>query len=398
MKEQVIRILKMVQEGRLSPEDAYELMDAFVDFGEGEPKEGAKEETASEDATESASKESKEKAESFSALLDMIEKVRREIAESVQWQDVAEQIRSAATKGVGAVKATVDRISKGGVHWFGPVETRSTELPLEVPAGKRLRIERTHGDVIVTGGAAIGQMKATVTVRGADMQDARSKAERWTPVIEESDGVVLLKQSTDTLREDVEISVPAGVEVEVHAESGQVRVRGTEAPVRVTALAGDVSVENVSGRVAVVSHAGDVRIAHVKDAEVEIENRSGDVSLSDVHGSFSIRSAAGGVKCSEVTVQSGAIETVRGDVLLQLVKPFDGALTIRTVSGNVLADIDGASDCRVALSSVSGAVNTSISLEDLAHTRERITGRLGEGKGCLEISTVSGAVNLHLND
>jgi len=400
VKEQIIRILKMVQEGRLSPEDAYELMDAFVNFGEVREKEDATSENAQEPGGEEAASAStsNERAESFSALLDLVEKVRREIAESVQWQDVAEQIRSAAQKGVGAVRATVERIGKGGVHWFGPVETRATELPLDVPTGKRLRIERTNGDVLITGGAAIGQLKATVTVRGSDMEDARSKAERWTPVIEESDGTILLKQGPDSLREDIEISVPSGVEVEVVAESGQVRVRGTGASVRITAFAGDVNVEGAAGRVQVVSHAGDVRLAHVQNAEIEIENRSGDVTLNDVQGSIAIRSASGAVKCTDVTLTAGAIETVRGDVILQLSHPFDGALTIRTVSGNVLADIDGESDCRVALSSVSGSVNTSLALEDLAHSRERITGRLGEGKGSLEISTVAGAVNLHLND
>ena len=403
MKDQVVRILRMVQEGRLSPEDAFDLMDAFIDF-EGSTREaprdsGDKEGAAQSERVEGAKSEDVDgKAESFRTLLDMIEKVRREISESIHWHDVAEQVRDAAQKGVKTLKGTVERIGKGGLHWFGPLETKTIEMPLRIRPGVTLKVERFHGDVRVVGGSAETKLTATATVRGSTQEDARRKASDWTPVVEEAEECVSLKQSPGTLSEDVEICVPAGVVVEIKADSGDVTVKETMASVSITALAGDVVVQRAKGRVEVHSHAGDVNLARVEGGDVEIENRAGDVSLHEVSGNVKIRSAAGNVKATEMKPTTANIETVSGHVMVDIAEPISTDVVIRSVSGDILVDVDARSDCRVALSSVSGSVNTSISLQALAHSRERITGRMGEGTGSVEVSTVSGAVNLHPRD
>lgn len=400
MRDQVIRILKMVQEGRLSPEDAFDLMDAFIDF-EGSSREVSHEaETASSSASSGGAKASSNngKAESFRTLLDMIEKVRREISESIHWHDVAEQVREAAQKGVDALKGTVERIGKGGLHWFGPVETKTVEMPLSIKPGTTLKVERFHGDVKILGGAAEPKLTATVTVRGLTQEDAQTKAANWTPVVEEAEGYVSLKQSANSVSEDIELLVPEGVAVEVRADSGDVLIKETRAGVLVQALAGDVVVDHAKGRVDVHSHAGDVHLTHIEGADVEIENRAGDVSLHEVSGNIKVRSAAGDIKATEMHPTTANIETVSGNVMMDVVEPVSGDIVVRSVSGDVLLDIDSQSDCRVALSSVSGTVNTSIALEEITHSRERITGRLGSGTGSVEVSTVSGAVNLHLRD
>lgn len=399
MKEQVLRILKMVQEGRLSPEDAFDLMDAFIAFDSASrdaPPHATEEEAGGRPSDHKA--ESNGKAESFRALLDMMEKIRREISESIHWHDVAEQVREAAQKGVDALKGTVERIGKGGLHWFGPIETKTVEMPLNIKPGKTLKIERFHGDVKVIGGPQEAKVTATVSVRGANQEDARTKAATWTPIIEEADDFVSLKQSPESLSEDLELFVPGGVSVEIKAESGDVTVKGTHGDVSVKALAGDIVVEGAKGRVEVMSHAGEVTLSRIDGSEVEVENRAGNVFLHEVSGNVKVRSAAGDIKATDLKPTTANLETVSGNVMVDIAEPVSTDVVIRSVSGDVLLDIDSRSDCRVALSSVSGAVNTSIALEEIAHSRERITGRMGEGTGTVEVSTVSGAVNLHLRD
>jgi hypothetical protein len=399
MKEQVLRILKMVQEGRLSPEDAFDLMDAFIDFDSSSREEPAQDGGEEAKGRQSDAKPgSNGKAESFRALLDMMEAIRREISESIHWHDVAQQVREAAEKGVEALKGTVERIGKGGLHWFGPIETKTVEMPLNIKPGKTLKVERFHGDVKVIGGRQEPKVTATVSVRGASQKDARTKAAAWTPIIEEADDFVLLKQSPESLSEDLELLVPEGVSVEIKAESGDVTVKGTQSDVRVKALAGDIVVEGARGRVEVMSHAGEVTLSRIEGSEVEIENRAGSVFLHEVSGNVKVRSAAGDIKATDLKPKTANLETVSGNVMVDIVEPVSTDVVIRSVAGDVLLDIDSRSDCRVALSSVSGAVNTSIALEEIAHSRERITGRMGEGTGSVEVSTVSGAVNLHLRD
>lgn len=399
MKEQVLRILKMVQEGRLSPEDAFDLMDAFIAFDSASrdaPPHAAEEEAEGQPSDSKA--ESNGKAESFRALLDMMEKIRREISESIHWHDVAEQVREAAQKGVDALKGTVERIGKGGLHWFGPIETKTVEIPLNIKPGMKLEVERLHGDVKVVGGSHDPKVIATVSVRGANQEDARTKAADWTPVIEEAEDFLSLKQSPGSLSEDLEIFIPEGVSVAIKAESGDVTVKGTHGNVWVKALAGDIVVEGARGRVEIMSHAGDVTLKRIEGGEIEIENRTGSVFLHEVSGNVKVRSAAGDIKATDLKPTTANLETVSGSVMVDIAEPVSTDVVIRSVSGDVLLDIDSRSDCRVALSSVSGPVNTSIALEEIAHSRERITGRMGEGTGSVEVSTVAGAVNLHLRD
>ena len=199
MKDQVIRILKMVQEGRLSPEDAYDLMDAFTNF------------EASERAHAAPPPPPSSSEEPFRKFIDSVEKMTKEAVGSVDWSKVAEQVKVATKKGVVGLRESVDQISKGDFKfpWFGPSETKTVELPLNIAPGKTLKLERTNGDVRVKGGYSEAKLIATAKVRGKDKDDARIKADAWTPVVEESDGSVTIRQSADSMEEDIEVQVPS---------------------------------------------------------------------------------------------------------------------------------------------------------------------------------------------
>ncbi|MDQ2986837.1 MAG: hypothetical protein M3R13_08985, partial [Armatimonadota bacterium] len=184
MKEQVLRIIRMVEEGRISPEDAYDLMDAFIDFEASEASNGATTSSTPPPPPPPPGRSD----EPFKKFVDSVEKMTKETIGGVDWNKVAGQVKTATKKGVEQLRESVDQISKGEfkMPWFGPSETRTVELPLQIEAGKTLRLERTHGDVKIIGGEAVGSLRATVTVRGKDREDAAEKAEQWTPVIEES--------------------------------------------------------------------------------------------------------------------------------------------------------------------------------------------------------------------
>ncbi|MCH8273521.1 MAG: DUF4097 family beta strand repeat protein [Armatimonadetes bacterium] len=397
MKEQVLRILKMVEEGRLSPGDALELIDAFMNFETAEADETEAE--GREDAPQAEQKAAGKKAEDpFRRLLDSIEQLTKDAVKSVNWTDVAGQVRQAAERGVETLRGSVEQISKGEFKWFGPRETATVELPLKVEAGNTLRLEVTNGDVKVTGGAAEGKLTAKATLRGKSRDDVMEKAKSWTPVIEEHDGSVTLKQSPDAVEEDLEIEVPAGVHLDIRAERGDIRIERTEAGVRLTARAGDVVVDGVKGTVEIESQAGDVKLSRAEGGAIEIENKSGDIWLSDVSGTIQVRSANGDVRGKELAGKTISVETVNGDVDLDLKEPVDGTLNVRTVSGDVLLDLASGSNCRVSLSSLSGSVRSSMPLEDEKVSQERVTGRLGKGEGTLDVSAVSGNISLSLRD
>lgn len=387
MKEQVLRILRMVQEGRLTPEDAYDLMDAFTNF------EAAEQRTAPPPPPPSTSDDP------FKKFVDSVEKMTKEAVGSVDWSRVAEQVRTATQKGVVALRESVDQISKGDfkLKWFGPSETKTVELPLAIGAGKTIRLERSRGNVSVKGGYSEGKLIATAKVRGKDREDAQSKADAWTPVIEENDGSLTIRQSSDALEEDLELQVPEGVNLDVRVESGDFRSKETRGSLRLETKSGDADVSDLTGNVEIMSYAGDVEVKNADASLIEIENKSGDITLAVSKGNFMIRSSSGDVTCKEVSGNTLSVETVSGDIDMDVSDAFN-ALNVRTVSGDVLIDLPSNVNCRASLSSLNGTVSSRIDLNDEKETEQRITGVIGAGDGTLDASAVSGDVRLSWRD
>ncbi|MBA3727370.1 MAG: DUF4097 family beta strand repeat protein, partial [Armatimonadetes bacterium] len=344
MKDQVLRILRMVQEGRLSPEDAFDLMDAFTNFDH--------DQAATPPPPPPGAKEKPKQEEPFRKFVDSIEKMTKEAIGGVDWSSVATQVRSATKKGVDTLRDSVDHLSKGNYKfpWFGPYETKTVELPLSISPGKTIRLERTSGDVKVLGGFSEPKLIATAKLRGTDKDDAHNKAEAWTPVIEENDGSVTIRQSADALEEDLELQVPSGIDLDIRIQSGDVKVRDTKGSLRLDAKSGDIEAQDLTGSVEIISYAGDVQIRQSDASLIEVENKSGDVALINTKGNIVIRSASGDVRCKEVSAAAISVESVSGDIDLDVAEPIAGALNARTVSGDILIDIASGSNCRVSLS------------------------------------------------
>lgn len=393
MKEQVLRIMRMVEEGRISPDDAYDLMDAFVDFEASEASNGAT--TSPPPPPPPTGGE-----EPFKKFVDSVEKMTKETIGGVDWNKVAGQVKTATKKGVEHLRESVDQISKGEfkMPWFGPSETRTVELPLHIEAGKTLRLERTHGDVKVIGGEAVGSLTATVTVRGHNREDAAEKAEMWTPVIEESSSGLVLRQGVGAMEEDIEVRIPKGVHLDVRIESGDMVCRDTYGTLRVDSRSGDLDAADLEGTVEVISAQGDVKLRNARGARVDIENKSGDILLTNIDGSISVRSSNGDVRLKDVAGSAISVETVSGDIDLDMKEPTDGTVNARTVSGDVLIDLASGSNARVMLASLSGSVSSRIELDDEQRTEERVTGRIGSGDGTVDASAVSGDVRLSWRD
>ncbi len=394
MKEEIRRIMKLVEEGKLSADDAAELIDAF----ESAPAE----EDAAEpgDSTESKETDDQAKKDPFAAVVEAIEKIGKEVSTSVNWSEIAAQIKEGTKKGVEAIKHAAEQ-AKSGRGWtlFGIAEKKEVELPLDVPAGKILRIENGSGDVKVYGGATSGVLIARATIRGKDADDAKSRAETYTPVIEESDHFVLIRQpDVGGLHVDLEVRISGTSSVEVRCESGDIHVDGTGGGCRIDGRSGDVRLTGLDGAVELDTVSGDVYIADSKATSLDLEGKSGDIRIERVKGNFNIRTSAGDVSLREVSGRTISVEAVSGSVHLDVDEPVDGTINIRTVNGNSRVGIPDGSNCRVALSTLRGGVHTELFLKDEARHENRITGVLGDGAGTVDISAVNGDVMLALHD
>ncbi|HWD40594.1 MAG TPA: DUF4097 family beta strand repeat-containing protein [Fimbriimonas sp.] len=331
-------------------------------------------------------------------MIESIERLTKESVESVNWQEVAQHARENAKKGFEAVKAGLGDLSKGKVHlhWLTNQEVKEITLPLS-GTGRLLKIENPCGDVKVVGGFDAGSITARAKFRGATLEEAKEKAREYTLIVEESDSVWLIRQPDVTgLSVDLEIQLPGSGPVEVMVESGDVQVFDTKGSGRVSSKSGNIQLRGLSGQVDVSAESGNVVLEDLTSPSVTVESKSGNVNGVRVRGSLNVRAASGDVIATETSGRLIKLETVSGNITLDIDEAVSGTVDVRTVSGNASVSVPEESDCRVSLSTLRGCVASNVSLSDEAKTENRLTGRLGDGSGRLDVSAVTGNVTLDL--
>jgi len=382
MKEEIARIMKLVQDGKLSPEDAAELIDAM--------KEGVAE---SAQTTEAGTAEAKKTGAGIKGLADAIENLGKNISESENWQEVGRQIKESVKKGLEHAKVQIEHVKKTG--FFGAAETKDVELPLPTLEGKVLKVEGYSGDIVITGGQVEGKVSAHALVRASDPEDAKKKLEEYMLIIEESDHSVIIKQpSISGLSVDLAVSVAGKVAVESRTHSGDICILDTGMSARVSSHSGDIHIRNVEGMVEVNLNSGDVTLEDSKSSDINIENRTGDVTLRRTEGNVNVRTASGDVRLMSCQGGTVALESVTGDISVDVAAPISKAFNVRTVNGDAAVSIPEGCDCRVSLSTLNGDTSCDIELEDKVKSGEHVTGRLGSGTGNLDVSAVNGDISL----
>lgn len=395
MKEEVARIMRLVQEGKLSPEDAAELIDAFQ---ASEAQEAVSEPVGPPPPPPPPPHSEGQTVEDpFRRFVDTMENLGKEVSQSINWHEVARQVREGAAKGVEGIKQGVDQIrqGKGPWGWFSTCETREITLPLSKIGDKTLKIENPCGDVKVVGGFETGSVSAQARICGHDSEEARAKADEYTVIIEESDSQVVIRQpDVSGLEVDLVVQLERAASVEVRTNAGDVSVLDTKGGSRVNNHSGDVKLRGLDGPIEVSTHSGDIELEDSNAPTVTLEGKSGDIRLIGVRGIIKARTSSGDVEARNSAGPSLSAESVNGDVDVEIVEPVRGSVTIRTVNGDATVAIPPESNCQVKLSTIRGDVHCSVSLNDEVRLEQRITGTLGDGAGTLDVSGVNGDVSL----
>lgn len=383
MKEEVTRIMKLVKEGKVSPEDAAELLEAFVE-AEGERSNG--------EAPDS---------DPIAKFVSSIEKAGKEITKGINWKEISGQIKEGIDKGSEALRKATDEARKSGSFGFlfGQTATKRIEVPFEIKKSKVFRLDGGSGDVRVFGGAKEAKLVLDASHRAMDQADAQRMSEAYTPVLDESDKVVAFRRPDGpNVRVDVEIHLPTGVAVELDIAHGEVDVKATNAACRVTTQSGGISVTGAKGSLDLTTSSGDIGVSHCKSTYLVVDTRSGNVAVDDFEGTANVKGSSGDVTITGSKCQSLAVELASGDLKVELCEPVSGTVTLRTVNGDITVGLLDGSDCRVSLSTISGSVASQVELADLVQEGLLVTGKMGEGKGTLDVSAVRGDVLLQLTD
>jgi DUF4097 and DUF4098 domain-containing protein YvlB len=145
-----------------------------------------------------------------------------------------------------------------------------------------------------------------------------------------------------------------------------------------SSASGNVAVRDVTGDVSARSASGEVDVNRVR-GPVDARSASGNVHVGDVAGTVSGHSASGNVDVTITSLDEG------------------GDMEFESASGNVDVRLPANVDADVAMSTLSGDIDTDFGLE-IQESKfgpgKKARGRVGSGAHSLRLASVSGNVSL----
>jgi DUF4097 and DUF4098 domain-containing protein YvlB len=413
MDDNVMQVLKMLQDGKISSQEAETLIAALR--GETTPAEKPA------DAGETAGAKEEKSGLGFGFDFDKIkapkikapkvdfENFRREaekLAKRVQTQ-VRTATRSSANWGT-TVTTRMRTWSEGedkrpDNHNQLPEHSETHEEQFELGPDASVLIENPLGDVRIIG---IQEGPASVIVRktawSVRAEDTKAVAGKMEVNLHGTDSRLDIKVSApDAFRDgtvDIELRVPSNVgnvrvnahfgTIEITAIAGQAEGVTTTGTLDLHDLLGSVRGETASGKLTLRQIAGTVVVA-TQSGDITAEQMgkgliasaaSGDVQATDVEGGrVEVRSVSGNATLERAGLREPVeivVESISGDATL---RDASGGIALKAVSGSVRAE--GIVASRLQAQTVSGNVELKL--------REAFS-------STMQVNTVSGDVTVGL--
>jgi lia operon protein LiaG len=211
---------------------------------------------------------------------------------------------------------------------------------------------------------------------------------------------------------DLRITVPRGKNIELYLAAGKVAVTNVEgdldidvasAPVTTSNTRGELRIEVGSGAVQVTQSRGDlsvdtgsgaVALGDVRGEQVSIDTGSGEVTATDIRTSqLSIETGSGDIRVSNLMAPQVSLETGSGAVTAD-VSGEVWNVNVETGSGDITLRVPPTLGAEVDIETSSGDIETDFEVAVTRHARDHMTGRIGDGRGKIDIETGSGSIKL----
>ena len=424
MDENVMRVLQMLQEGKISAQEAETLIAAL----RGETPESAAEAEAANKEAESKKAEKEDKSLFDSLPFDKFKDIK---PPKIELSNLGDRISKAVArvqpeKIVKRVQTELRKATKAGADWGTsvtsrvrtwsdgeggrptnsmdlPNHTESVEQEFHLEPGAKIYVENPLGNVKVTGIAeGTASVTITKTAWGNLAEDAQAGVAHMEINLHGTDARLDIKVSApDTFRDgtvDMELKVPRNAaNVRVNSHYGIVELTELDGLTEGVTTSGLLHLHDLNGDVRGETANGDLKLERIAGSAT-VASQSGDITAEDVRRGLTANAASGDVKASNI--EGGRVEckSVSGDATLEKAgqqNPVD--VVVESVSGNAtLLDASGS----ISVKAVSGDVKA----ENLVATRLQaqtvsgdVTLKLKEAfSSTMQVNTVSGDVTIGL--
>ena len=293
---------------------------------------------------------------------------------------------------------------QGGFH-FGSGQSDQIDYDITLPVATEVDLSLMAGDLDLEGLSGA----ATIHSQFGDLRVRRMKG-------------ALVAELTAGSVDIAEVGAD-GVMVNIKSRFGDLHVADVRGGLTVRTESGDLRVERVqAGTAAVVveNRFGDIHVDEVTAGDVTVESQSGDTNVSAVQatGRLSLKGRFGGLHLDGVRAMSALVDLGSGDLDWsdgRIVKGLEvksgmGGIDLSDVlgatmtvtsgqSGDISIGLPADADLTVRLATGAGEVDSDFDLVEQSKPEGKMgktmTGKLGAGKGRLEVSGRFGGIHLH---
>lgn len=212
---------------------------------------------------------------------------------------------------------------------------------------------------------------------------------------------------------EVIVRVPAGRRVTVQVGAGSAAAQGVDADLRLGTRGGDVTAERTRGRLVIGSGSGDVHVRGAQGSELRVGTGSGDVEVRDLRaeridvgtgsgdvngggldgGDVKLAAGSGDFKLDAVRARTLRIGTGSGSADVGVAGPLEEA-RVGSGSGDVTLRVPANFGATLDVSTGSGDVHSDLPLQVTRADKHHITGRIGDGRAAIHVSSGSGDVRV----
>ena len=438
MKEERMKVLEMIQDGKITAEDAVKLLDALGDTAEeprGEGRQRRRNESRQRRRRRSGGADIQVEVqerirEAQETLREAMPRARRAVREAMPNVNriVREATRSMPDVGE-IVQEAMQTASEAVSQWVEDSDRKHPEkavrqfvetTPIQVSDRLSVRTPKGHVTSKIWDRDEV-QVDAKISVWGTDEEAVQAFAEQIDVQIQRESGAVQIRpnvpkrekgDSIRSVRIDFELRHPEKVDLDVRARHGNITLPQIDGAATLNNNRGETVFEGASGNIRVKQNRGDIAVQHAGGDFIANNNR-GSINVGQVGGRVDVKNNRGATRLKNIagatTVQAnrGAIEIEnpeagviiqsRGsNIAVRPRKPIGDDYAIQNRDGAVDLIIPDGSAVDVHGYVGRGSIQTDLplSITGVSRTSQVVTGQLNGGGAKVAVELGRGSLSL----
>ncbi|MGB9119383.1 MAG: DUF4097 family beta strand repeat-containing protein [Candidatus Angelobacter sp.] len=256
------------------------------------------------------------------------------------------------------------------------------EVRIDIAPGGTVNIVSGGGSIALHSGAG-HQLLVSYTVHSAKVEVDQSSSANKQRVELLTHALPGEKPTADEAKVDYDVTVPAGISVDVSTTSAPITADGISSEIGLSSETGQITVHNIArSHVHVRSMAAPVTLQDVTMSRVDIQSTGGAVQLKNVNG------------------QRVAVGTTSGNIDYEGDCSGGGNYILTTHSGAIDVTLPATASVDLTARSTTGAVENDFPLQQKPHTSfvpqqgRSFAGTSNSGSSSVELQSFSGKIRV----